>query len=201
MYADVAANEFLGLPVIFEQLDTETQERLRKREIKLEDAVFYAAVHVSGQGGSVPLTTESTNLKKGTINYDKSALPKMQNLILKTIRFGYAKLNDITDPALVKFSSKKPVDMDQAVERANLVIRQNDKIVFERPVADLMSEESERGADRGYNLENWRLIVGDRKFEITMEYPEGQSVQAAGIAGTPRHHVEVRLIGTKTKTK
>lgn len=200
-YADKAANEFLRLNTISSQLDSDTQNRLQKGELRLEDGVFYVAAHVSGQGGRQDLVTESVNLKKGTVNFDKSALPKLENMILKTIRFGYANVNDETDPAKVKYSSKIPANMDQAISRASLIIRQEDKILFERPIADIMSDESERGSNRGYNLENFRLIKGDRKLEIVLDYPEGQSVQAAGAAGTPRHHVEVRLIGSKTKVK
>ncbi len=201
MYADLAANEWFKTDAIKTQLDLETKTKLDKQQLRMEDAVFYAAVHVSGQGGTAELITESTNLKKGVVNFDKAMLPVSQSLGLKTIVFSYAKIDSEEDPGKVKFSHVKSADMDQAVLRANLLIRQEDKIVFERPVADLMADESERGSDRGYDLENWRLLKGGSKLTIQLEYPEGQSVQAAGAAGTPRHHVEIRLIGTKIRTK
>lgn len=198
-YYDFAAHEFLSLPSVARELDQDTINKLRAGEIRLEDAVFYASADVSGQGGTSDLITNSTALKKGTVNFDKSALPKLQNLVLKAIQFGYAAVTDGDDVAEAQFSSKIPASMETAVLKANLIIKQEDKIVFERPVRDLMSESTD-DASQPYELSNWRLIKGDRMLEIKLEYPEGISVTASG-SGVATHYVEVRLLGTKTRVK
>lgn len=197
-YYDFDAHEFLSLPSVARELDQDTLTKLSSNEIRLEDAVFFATADVSGQGGTTELITNSTALKKGTVNFDKSALPKLQNLVLKAVQFGYAAVEDGNDVAKAQFSSTIPAGMDPAVLKATLVIRQDDKVVFERPVRDIMSESSEDA--KAYELSNWRLIKGDRLLEVKLEYPEGLSVAASG-AGEDTHYVEVRLIGTKTRVK
>lgn len=197
-YYDFDAHEFLSMPSVANELDQDTLTKLGNREVRLEDAVFFATADVSGQGGTTELITNSTAKKKGTVNFDKSTLPKLENLVLKSIQFGYAAVDEGDDVAKAVFSSVIPADMDPAVLKATLVIRQEDKIVFERPVRDLMAESEED--PKIYNLTNWRLIKGDRLLEIKLEYPEGLSVAASGST-LDTHYVEVRLIGTKTRVK
>lgn len=197
-YYDFDAHEFLSLPSVARELDQDTLSKLSAGEIRLEDSVFYASADVSGQGGTTELITNSTAKKKGTVNFDKSALPKLENLVLKSIQFGYAAVNEGDDVAKAQFSSVIPNAMDPAVLKATLVIRQEDKIVFERPVRDLMAESD--NDPKTYALTNWRLIKGDRLLEVKLEYPEGLSVAASGST-KDTHYVEVRLIGTKTRVK
>lgn len=198
-YYDFPAHEFLSLESVARELDQDTLSKLSAGEIRLEDASFYATANVSGQGGTTDIINSSTTQKTGTVNFDKSTLPKLQNLVLKEVQFGYAAVVDGADVALAQFSSKIPASMETAVLKATLIIKQEDKVVFERPVRDLMAESTD-DASRPYPLSNWRLIKGDRKLEIKLEYPEGVGVSASGV-GLATHYVEVRLLGTKTRVK
>lgn len=200
-YLDEQAKKFLLLDANQSQLDQDTRNRLAMNELRLEDTVFFAAVRITGMGGTAELVTASSTIKRGTINFDKSELPKLQNLIVKGIKVGYGfsgGATPVTDPALVKYSNRA-ADALQAVYRASFVIRQDDKVVFERPIADLLSEEVGRGLasdNNTYWLENFRLLTGNRRIAFTLEFPEGQSANAAG-----EHFFEFRLIGTKTRVK
>ena len=75
-------------------------------------------------------------------------------------------------------------------------------MVFERPISDLMVDKLTEGGsiNNAYHLDNWRLIKSNRQIEVKIEFPEGQSVAAAGANNT-RTHVEVRLFGAKTRVK
>ena len=198
-YYDQEAQDFLSK--VSGKLDSETIRRINNGEIKLEEAAHYIRRAITGQGGTNELINNTTVEKNGVVSFDKARLHEGEHLVLKALRLGWAStaLADGTkNPAEVVFSSKKSAAMPAALRSANLIISQDNKVIFKRSIEDLLADEIKEGGseDNAYQLKTWKTILAGRAFSIQLEYAEGLNVPADA-----NHFFEVRLYGAKTVLK
>jgi hypothetical protein len=198
-YYDQEAQDFLSK--VSGKLDSETIRRINNGEIKLEEAAHYVKKAITGQGGTNELINNTTVEKNGTVSFDKARLHEGEHLVLKALRLGWATTTTasaITDPALVVFSPLKSANMPSALRGANIIISQDNKVIFKRSVEDLLADEIREGGseENAYQLRTWKTILAGRAFSIALEYADGQSVPADA-----NHFVEVRMYGSKTVLK
>lgn len=198
-YFDQEAQDFIGK--VAGKLDGETVNRIQRGDIKLEEAAHYIRKAITGQGGTNELINNTTVEKSGVVSFDKARLHEGENLVLKAIRLGYGTTpttGGSTNPAEVNYSALKSNSIPAALKGANLVVSQDNKVIFKRPVHDLLLDaiidgDSEKNS---YHLKTWKTILAGRSFSIQLEYAEGLTVPADA-----NHFFEVRLYGSKTVLK
>jgi hypothetical protein len=198
-YYDQEAQDFLSK--VSGKLDSETIRRINNGEIKLEEAAHYVRRAITGQGGTNELINNTTVEKNGTVSFDKARLHEGEHLVLKALRLGWATtaaLDGTKDPALVVYSPLKSSNMPSALRGANVIISQDNKVIFKRSVEDLLADQIKEGGseENAYQLRTWKTILAGRAFSIALEYADGQSVPADA-----NHFIEVRMYGSKTVLK
>jgi hypothetical protein len=198
-YYDQEAQDFLSK--VSGKLDSETIRRINNGEIKLEEAAHYVRRAITGQGGTNELINNTTVEKNGTVSFDKARLHEGEHLVLKALRLGWATtaaLDGTKDPSEVVFSPLKSANMPSALRGANLIISQDNKVIFKRSVEDLLADEIREGGseENAYQLRTWKTVLAGRAFSIALEYADGQSVPADA-----NHFIEVRMYGSKTVLK
>jgi hypothetical protein len=198
-YYDQEAQDFLSK--VSGKLDSETIRRINNGEIKLEEVAHYLRRAITGQGGTNEMINNTTVEKNGVVSFDKARLHEGEHMVLKALRLGWAttpKVDGTTNPAEVVFSSKKSAQMPAALRSANLIISQDNKVIFKRAIEDLLTDEIKEGGseDNAYLLRTWKTILAGRQFSIQIEYADGLSVPADA-----NHFLEIRLYGSKTVLK
>jgi hypothetical protein len=203
-YYDQEAQDFLSK--VSGKLDSETIRRINNGEVKLEEVAHYVRKRIDGQGGTNELINNTTVEKNGTVSFDKARLHEGEHLVLKGLRLGWTKTakpagtdpGGATDPALVVYSPKKDATMPPALRGANVIISQDNKVIFKRSVEDILADQLKDGGseENAYQLRTWKTILAGRSFSIAIEYADGQAVP------TDAHHfLEVRMYGSKTVLK
>ena len=198
-YFDQEAQDFLSK--VAGRLDGETVRRINQNEVKLEDAAEYVRKAITGQSGTNDLISNTTVETNGIVSFDKARLPEGEHLVLKALRIAFGSSDAAVgteNPAEVNYSAKKDAAIPAALRGANLIITQDNKVVFKRPVEDLLLDGIIEGGseDNSYKLNNWKVIVAGRPFNIQLEYAEGLSMGAA-----KKYFFEVRMFGAKTVLK
>jgi hypothetical protein len=199
-YFDKSAVAFLNEPRVAQAIDNNLAEAISKNQIQFEDAEFYLKKNIKGLSGYQKLADETTDKKDGTINFDKSKLPPKEGLILQGIAVNFVSHSSITDPALVPTMTPVLSYTDPAVANADLVIKQEGRTLFTRNIARLMQQakgDDPQGSGRClFELANYRYIKPDVTIEIALQFPSGQTVN-----NSAQQHIEVVLLGTKTRMK
>lgn len=198
MYKEFVDNEAKRfLEVVGNQLDSDSVKYLQAGELAFEDANFYMKKEITGLSNLVEVIEPSNDEEVGIRNIQGSKLPSLQNLILKRVILGYATDAAITDPAKLAFSAVKPGTAVPALQNGELIIEQDDKPIFRMPVSSLLNPVAPQSlSEVGYSLENWRLIKADRAFSVKIRFANGETVDAVA-----KHHIEVTLVGTKTRKR
>lgn len=203
-YIDQKVIEFLGQPEILELIDQDSQARIRSHQFTLEDAVFFTRTKISGLSGINDLFTESTALKKGTINFDKARLPVFEHLVVQGISVAYVQHASQTDPAKVLYSPLFSAVADTAVRGAELQIYQNGRLVFKRPLQYLFLQalpEDSLGHNRAVvSLDDWRFLAANEVMQWRIEFPDSQTVGTYPLV-SQQQYIEVSLFGQKTRKK
>jgi hypothetical protein len=195
-YINTTAVSFLQIKR--NELDNETVKKMEEGKLRLDDAVFYIKKNITGLSGEQELITASINERRGTTNIDKASLPPLVNLILQSIKIGYASHAEENDPSKMRYKSVQTDEIDTAFLHAHLVLKQDDTTIVELPVYSFLSEKDtdKYSIFTGVELKNWRLIKQARQFSINLRFPEGQAVDTS-----KKHHIEVQLIGDVTRIK
>lgn len=144
-------------------------------------------------GGIIHLLDATTKKVAGVSDWNGDSTDSLQNLLFDRLKFGYATHADADKEGELDYSTKIPA----VLLNANLVIRQNNREVFRRPISAINNNHV------GTNLEDDYCDLGEIKYvsdnntvEMFIELPKGIS-----LAGTDNHYVFVALNGFATKEK
>jgi hypothetical protein len=182
----------------YKDLDPETIQAIKDKRVILEDEPLFVRRKIAG-GGEIDLLTSDLDESIGITNIDKQTLPKFINFIVSGILFAYGKaatLDNKKSEEVVYSSLRDAVPVQ--LQHSNFIIRQNDTPLLTLPMKMLLTDEKLREflGDAGYELKYPRTIKQNVKFQLSIKFPNGQS-----LPGTEDHFVEVFLNGSRTRLR
>jgi hypothetical protein len=195
-FIDNEAKRFLQ--VVGGQLDTDSRAFLGNGELAFEDAHFYVKKEITSMSGINDLVKPSDSEEVGIRSIDRARLPNLQNLILQKVIVRFATHATETDPAKLTFSSKMPSIAIGALINGEIEIAQDGKTILRLPARSFFNAADVDNVDNeGVELKNWRLIKAERPIEIKLHCANGETA----LVGSEKNHLEVVLVGTKTRKR
>jgi hypothetical protein len=142
--------------------------------VALTDKTLYLNVNVKGQGGTIALIDVNTKREVGVTNLDGNRLNAGRDYIIDGVRV----LRGTTASANVRNETYSQTGaLDQALQNAEIRIKQNGSILLDMPMSDIYNPASTAEVFR--NISTSPLILSNMEYEFEIEYPKGVSVSAA----------------------
>lgn len=197
MNTSIETREWAYLLAKADMLADQTKTEFAKNNIKVIDDTKMLRKNIKGFAGTQEILTSATVLKKGTSDWDGNKLQRPENLIFSTISLAWGSHATITDPAAVAYSGCSE-NIPAALLNANVIIRQDDKIVVKQPVYNFMSEQKSEKANHeiGYKMKGLQMLIEEKPVQILLEFPEGVAVPT-----DKEYFVQIGLTGQKTVIK
>ncbi|WP_158728629.1 hypothetical protein [Flavobacterium sp. I-STPA6A] len=142
--------------------------------VSLTDKTLYLNVNVKGQGGTIALIDVNTKREVGVTNLDGNRLNAGRDYIIDGMRV----LRGTTGASNLRNENYSQTgSLDQALQNAEIRIKQNGNILLDMPMSDIFNPASTAEVFR--NISTSPLIQSNMEYEFEIEYPKGVSVSAA----------------------
>lgn len=189
---------FLNLPAIQKRLDEQTKRDIAsgKKEYYLAD--FYIRKKITGDG-IVDIMKETDSLQAGVTNIDKAKLYSGTFLALTGLglSYGFTAAGGSTNADAVDYSNAiagattiptRLVNSEFTCKvGGSLVLKSRTKRFLARAATEYSIEANDENT---LLLPVPKLIEGDKKIELSIEFPQNGAAFAAG-----NHFVEIRMQG------
>ncbi|MEN7547819.1 hypothetical protein AAG747_08020 [Rapidithrix thailandica] len=186
------------------QLPPETAERFLSNELKSSSHILYVKHEITGKSDTADLVKASDSKQDGVRNLDRAKLDKFENMAVDRIGFGWLAGEQTSAIGLYYNTVTGRNDIHPALFNADLLIKQNDRVLFEMPVSALLSYEPKGllgGPESTFAVYTPFILREEVPVRIQLRFPEGSSVTPPTGQEGDRYWVKVELFGTKTQEK
>ncbi|UOB18592.1 hypothetical protein [Abyssalbus ytuae] len=173
-------------------LSTNIKEKIDQGKVKPQDSELFIRANVGSGNNTINLLEGKTSKEIGVSNIDGQILNSDRYFVIDAVTVNYGIAASATSPKAVDFSTTLPL----ALKNANLVIKQDNEVIINLPVAAI---NDAKATDERYRvLAAFALLRDQKTIEITIEFPSGSDLApGAGNSG----FVEVLLKGMETYIK
>ncbi len=165
-------------------------------KIVLNPVDLYIKKDITSASSSFPLLDANTKQLRGVVSFNANGrLAQNRAVVFNKIFIGYQ-----TDAAAGKEGelvyNKAAIG---ALYNADLIISQDGREVLRQNISSLMNLGTPQAIDDNYaTLENLRYLVDDQDVEIDLEFANGVSMPASGVA---YQYLFVKIKGYETQRK
>lgn len=179
-------------------VDRQTLIDYRSEKLRLISAYTYIRKTISDLSGIQVIFDQRDNEVTGITNLHQAKLQKGVNMVVERILIGYGTDAAITDPKLIKAYDSVVSNFPAGLRNGHLIIKQDGSIVQDPiPVCLCGSQaDSQAGAGKFDSFQLQTPFVLEEQKQITIEL----DLPAASF-GTNEHHVEIFLLGSKTRVR
>ncbi|MEN7549046.1 hypothetical protein AAG747_14070 [Rapidithrix thailandica] len=185
-------------------LPPETAERFLANDLKSVSHILYVKHEITGKSDTADLVKASDSKQDGVRNLDRAKLDKFENMAVD--RIGFAWFAGESDSAINLYSPgvSGAVAIHPALFNADLLIKQNDRVLFEIPVSALLSMEPQGllgGPENTFAVYTPFIIREEVPIRIQLRFPEGAGMTPPTGRESDQYWVKVELFGTRTQEK
>lgn len=197
MNTSIETREWNYLTAKADLLSEQTKVEFRNGNIKVIDTSKALRKNIKGLSGTQEVLTSATTLKKGLSDWDGNKLQRPENLIMSSINVTWGSHASITDPANVTYSGTTE-NVPAALMNADVIIRQDDKIVVKQPVFAFLSEQKNTKANHeaGYHFKGLQILLEEKPVQMLIDFPEGVAMPT-----DKEYFIRIDLNGQKTVAK
>nr|WP_321453583.1 hypothetical protein [uncultured Carboxylicivirga sp.] len=177
------------------------QTEFKEKRVRFMDSDTNHIADITTAGGVYDLLRTTNDKVVGTSDFDSNKLETGVNVAVEKIKVGYGKaaVADNTPIKDIIFSSLAGA-FPEPLKRAKLIIKQDNKTLLKLPVerfthgaASTKTQGEEDALELGVPL----ILIEQKPIDIQIEFGQGADI----VAGTDKHYLQVRLMGTETAAK
>lgn len=143
---------------------------------KVTDTTLYVVARVDGLSNIAKLTNDDTKKKIGVTNFDGNKLADGRDVIIDAIKIQVAQeglvLQDVNWGAAIA--------APQALINAELVLKQNETILYSTPVSDLILSNDN---DNYRDIASTPFLSATATVQWELTFPDGSSIPAEAVNG------------------
>jgi hypothetical protein len=143
---------------------------------QLQPGHLYLKKEITGKSGIQQLIDSNTRQTVGTSSFDGQRLPTGTKMVIERVRLSLAVVNsDNGVSAAGQTYANKSSTTEAKFRAANFIINRDGKEIFKVGVANCLTLDSVQGmvgVDDTYDVRELRLLQGDEKLEIQLEFPD-----------------------------
>ncbi|MBR8534419.1 hypothetical protein KDU71_02520 [Carboxylicivirga sediminis] len=182
-------------------MNKQMQADFRDQKVRFMDSDVNHIADITTAGGVYDLLRTTNDKIVGQSDFDSNKLEAGVNVAVEKIKIGYGKAvaADNTPIKDIVFSSLAGA-MPEALKRAKLIIKQDNKTLLKLPVERFTQgavSTKTQGEEDALELGTPLVLIEQKPIDIQIEFGQGADI----VAGLDKHYLQVRLMGTETAAK